>query len=187
MLGDMNQVDKIGVVCLNGINPKLSSEWLPTAEKLSQKGHRVIIIDFHSNEKTAPKLLWGGISDADVQRIVRDNIIFDEFKAKKVVLLGKSWGGRQASLFAGRYPQLVSKLGLICPASSRASIVNGMKESKVPTFMGWAKDDYVKWYSNTFVWKSALSDQLTLVTAEKGGHFILPEFVEPLIRFIDSD
>jgi hypothetical protein len=42
--------------------------------------------------------LFGGISDDDVQRLLRDAVMRDFFKSahKQVVLFGKSWGGKQA-------------------------------------------------------------------------------------------
>lgn len=190
-LGDV-QVRLIGkaskgtVVCLSGINPDLSDEWVPVGSRLAEIGYQVAIIDFHSNEKTKPKMLWGGVSDEDVEKIIRIYLI-GGLGVRSVTLMGKSWGGRQASLFTAMNPQLVSRLCLVCPASSDKALVNGVARAGIPVLMAWARDDYVKWYSNTATWRSALGASLELHTAEKGGHLILPEYIEPISRFVAAD
>lgn len=173
------------VVCLNGINPKLVNEWVPVAERLGAEGHRVVIIDFHSNAKTKPKMLWGGISDVDVQLVIKESVISKLLRADKVSLLGKSWGGKQAALFTQRYPNLVSKLGLVCPASSEESIVAGVKSADTPVYLAWAKDDFVKWYSNVETWRRILGESVEVQTAESGGHSVLPEYTASIVKFVN--
>jgi hypothetical protein len=73
-------------------------EWVPVADSLCQKGHFVIIINFHSNPKTTPALFFGGFTDANVEQLLRESIMNGYFKGKhrEIVLFGKSWGGKQA-------------------------------------------------------------------------------------------
>ena len=193
-LGDI-EIRKIGnfafrsgkaVVCLNGINPNLGNEWITVAEKLGARGYRVIIIDFHSNAKTKPKMVWGGISDFDVHLIIKESVISHLLGDDKVILLGKSWGGRQAALFTQKYPNLVSRLGLVCPASSDESLVAGVKEANTPVYLAWARDDYVKWYSNVDTWKRVLGNAVEVQSADSGGHFILPEYTDRIVQFVTA-
>jgi len=73
-------------------------EWVPTAEALQMKGHHVVIVNFQSNLKTAPALLFGGFSDENIQEFLREAVMKGYFrgKHKDIILCGKSWGGKQA-------------------------------------------------------------------------------------------
>lgn len=71
---------------------------MPVAVALQQKGHFVIIINFHSNPATTPALFFGGFSDLNVQTLLRESVmgLLKSRSAAEMVLLGKSWGGKQA-------------------------------------------------------------------------------------------
>ena len=68
------------------------------AHALQKLGHHVIIINFHSNSTTTPALVFRGFSDSNVQKLLRESIMRDHFKNcfKKIIVFGKSWGGKQA-------------------------------------------------------------------------------------------
>jgi pimeloyl-ACP methyl ester carboxylesterase len=182
-----NTPDKIPVICLSGINPGLKDEWVHVGQYLSERGYRVSIIDFHSNPMTKPAMIFGGISDLDVQKIISDSLIKNLFNTKKAVILGKSWGGRQAALFASTNPAMVIKLGIICPASSGQSMIESVRESGLETFLAWARDDMVTWHRNTETWTRILGPSITFYSAMEGGHRILDEYIDPIFQFLVRD
>mgnify|MGYP003386295535 CR=1 FL=1 len=73
-------------------------EWVPVAHALQQKGHFVLLLNFHSNPSTTPALFFGGFSDANVQALLREAVMNGYFKGRhrELVVFGKSWGGKQA-------------------------------------------------------------------------------------------
>ena len=173
------------VVCLPGVNPALVDEWVPVAKAISDHGFTIYIINFHSNPRTKPAVLFGDISSEDVNKII-ETLMAKVIKTDQIVLMGKSWGGGKAMQFSEKHPHKVSKLCLVAPASSDPDIVQGIKKSGIPVLLAWTKDDSALWFSNTETWKSVLGSQLELVTAEKGGHRILPEYSTSIIEFISS-
>jgi dienelactone hydrolase len=170
------------VVCLPGVNPALTDEWAPVGRTLSDGGYRVVIINFHSNAKTKPAVLFGDIASDDVNKIIIT--IMDDFKMEQIFLMGKSWGGGKAMEFIQKHPKRVSKLCLVAPANVDPEVIKGVKEAGRPVLLAWAKDDSALWFSNTETWKKALGDQMTMVTAEKGGHRILNEYGPRIMEFI---
>lgn len=173
------------VICLPGVNPALVDEWVLAAHAMSKRGFQVFIVNFHSNPNTKPAVLYGDISSADVNKIIialMDTVI----QTESIVLMGKSWGGGKAMQFVENYPQKVSRMCLIAPASSDPDMIKAVKNSKTPVLLAWAKDDSALWFSNTERWQALLGDQLKLVTAEKGGHRILPDYTAEIIDFIEQ-
>jgi pimeloyl-ACP methyl ester carboxylesterase len=172
------------VICLPGMNPKLTDEWVYVADVLARNGCHVVIINFHSNPKSTPSLLYGGVSDEDVQQIIE--VAMGYLGVKQTFLFGKSWGGSQAINFAVKNPKAVLKLGLIAPASSDSTLIEKLQSNSIKVFLAWALDDTALWFYNTKHWQTVMGDQLTFASVEKGGHRILPEYAEKLLAFIKN-
>jgi pimeloyl-ACP methyl ester carboxylesterase len=176
------------VVCLPGMNEKLKDEWAPVASALHQKGYRVAIVHFHSNPRTAPGMV-SGVKDEDVQRIVLEAVIRSSLGAEKAIVMGKSWGGKQAALFTIANPEAVSKLVAVCPASSDPSMLQSLSAlppRPPPVLLAWARDDWVTPFRKSEVWRSSLGQSLTFVETAKGGHTISPVYVDDIVRFASS-
>ena len=180
-----NVPDKIPVICIPGMNAGLVDEWTKVVVPLSEHGYVSAIIHFHSNPKTAPGLL-GGISPHDVSKIINEAVLKNVFNAEKAVILGKSWGGYMAFTHVTNHPDKVIKLALQAPAFSSASRAAALHKTGVPTFLAWAKDDSVMWYTTSKIWREEMGQDLTFYAAEKGGHVVIDEYAEPILRFLQS-
>jgi hypothetical protein len=174
----------IPVICLPGINPKLVDEWTVVGEKMSQQGFVIYILNFHSNPKTVPSLIMGGISNNDVTGVIND--VMTHIQAQEMILMGKSWGGGQAMNYAKEYPKKVKKLCLVAPASSNPSTIKLLGQNPAPIYLAWARDDSTIWYSNSETWKQSLGPKLTFQSADRGGHRILSEYADTLIKFLQE-
>lgn len=101
--------------------------------------------------------------------------------------------------FAASWPNQVKKLCLVAPASTDQSLISTLSKplhspstqwnqptnNHLPVLLAWAKDDKALWFSASKVWVDTLQpSQLKLVTAEVGGHRILPEYLEPIHSFL---
>lgn len=164
----------------------LIDEWAKVAEPLSQHGFVAAIINFHSNPKTSPALFVGGIQPHDLSKIINEAVLANFFHAKKAIVFGKSWGGYMASVHATNHPDKVIKLVLQAPGFSTAERVAALHKTKVPTFLAWAKDDSVVWYSTHKVWQSEFGADLTFYAAEAGGHAVIDEYAGPVLRFLQG-
>lgn len=173
------------VVCLPGMNEKLKDEWAPVAHAMHQKGFRVAIIRFYSNPRTAPALLFGGVADADVQRLIFDGVIRGVFHSEKAIIMGKSWGGKQAALFTIDKPDAVSKLVAVCPGSSDPSMVQRLSAvlpHPPPVLLAWSHDDWITPFRKSQVWRKALPG-LKFVETSDSGHRIAPVYVNEIVDF----
>ena len=131
-------------------------------------------------------LIIGGISSEDVSKIVFTHVLESIFKKNKAIIMGKSWGGFQATQIAVKYPMKVTKLCLVAPAFTQKSTVNSIVSMNIPVSLNWAKDDYVVWYWNAETWKY-LGSNLHLYSASSGGHKILAEYAEPILQFLKQN
>lgn len=183
IVGDLG-ADKIPVICLPGYSPALGDEWVKVAEPLSKHGFVSAIINFHSNPNTKPSLVFGGIQPHDVSKIINEAVLHNVFHAEKAMILGKSWGGYMAFTHATNHPTKVLKLAIQAPGFSTHERIVALHKSKVPTFLAWAKDDPIVWYSGTEQWLAVFKDELVLYTAAKGGHEIVDEYAEPILKFL---
>lgn len=172
------------IICIPGINPKLVDEWTNVGVEISQAGYVLYIINFHSNPKTVPSLAFGGISNEDVCNVIND--VMTHLKVNKVILMGKSWGGGRAMNYATEFPNRVTKLALVAPASSDPATIKQLKGNPAPIYLAWSKDDSVIWYSNTDTWKDILGSKLTFQSSETGGHSILSSFATSMIDFLQN-
>jgi len=55
----------------------------------------------------------------------------------------------------------------------------------MPLLLMWAKDDLITWFSGTKVYQENCP-KLTLHVAERGGHAILPHYLQPLLGFVEK-
>ena len=149
------------VVCVQGKSAHIDvvEEWYPTATALAAAGRRVLVPNLHSNPATKP----GVVSSAQLSAILL--AACEHFKAKSIFLLGKSWGGGEALLFAASQPSLVTHLVMVAPSLSDASAIGRVK---APCLLFWARDDTVKAVSHAEQYKAALDSshaQLDAVSA----------------------
>ena len=98
VIGDDEHVNKTLCVMIPGAKTDVADEWIPTAMTLAAtKKYTCVIIDFHSNTKTIPGILMGGVKTEDISLIINKSILDDTFQKPKAVIMGKSWGGFQVS------------------------------------------------------------------------------------------
>ena len=162
------------IVALQGKSANLDviTEWEPAAQVLAEDGYCVVVPNLHTNELTKP----GTVASADVQRIVRG--ICDYCGAKSVVIMGKSWGGGEAVLFAAAHAEMVDAVVLVAPSLSDMSKIGEI--AKLPTVLFWARDDPVKSFALSAQYTSAISD-VTFHAVDSGGHRVLEEYL-PILR-----
>ena len=55
----------------------------------------------------------------------------------------------------------------------------------MPLLLMWAKDDWITWFSGTKVYQQNCPN-LTLQVGERGGHRILPDYLQPLLSFVQA-
>lgn len=179
-----NVPGKIPVICIPGMNSALADEWAKVAGPLSEHGFVSAIIHFHSNPRTAPALLVGGIQPHDVSKIINEAVLTGIFHAEKAVILGKSWGGYMAFTHVTNHPDKVIKLALQAPGFSTSERIAALHKTHIPTFLAWAKDDSVVWYSTHKTWQDIMGADLTFYAAEAGGHVIIDEYAKPILDFL---
>ena len=87
------------IVALQGKSSNLDviTEWEPTCRALAAAGHHVVLPDLHSNPSTKP----GTIRPEGVAEVVMNAVA--QAGATSVALLGKSWGGGEAVIFAAAH------------------------------------------------------------------------------------
>eukprot|EP00457_Paulinella_chromatophora_P012755 gb/GEZN01012989.1/.p1 GENE.gb/GEZN01012989.1/~~gb/GEZN01012989.1/.p1 ORF type:complete len:264 (+),score=20.10 gb/GEZN01012989.1/:141-932(+) len=187
------------VIALHGVNskPAVRFEWDTAALKLSQKGYRVLVPQLHSNPNTAPGIR-SGISADNLARLLLDLLtactiantdagrpVHGKPNGITCTLLGKSWGGRAAVTFAAMHPSIVNKLAVVCPAvsCSERSLVRALS---MPVAVFWAKDDWITPIENVDIFTNAQLPSLFIRTARQGGHTILSEYLDPLVKFVEG-
>jgi hypothetical protein len=169
------------VICIPGISKLLINEWVNVAEPLSKRGYVSAIINFHSNQSTKPK---GGIEPSDISKIIIESIMEKVFHTKKVIIMGKSWGGFIAYSHAIAHPETVLKLVLLAPAQGTIEQATLLSKTRVPTFLGWARDDTVIPFPSSLVWVHGYGSKLLFYSADSGGHAVLEEYAEPIDKFL---
>lgn len=177
---------RIPIICIPGMSEALKDEWVNVVEPLSQRGYVAAIIHFHSNPKTAPGMLVGGIQPRDVSKIINEAVLTNFFRADKAIIFGKSWGGYMAATHVTSHPDKVIKVVLQAPAYSTSERAAALHRTGVPTFLAWAKDDSAVWYSLHKVWREKFGEDLTFYTSEKGGHQVISEYAGPILRFLQA-
>jgi len=169
------------VLCVQGksANVDVITEWESTAKALAAEGWCVILPDLHTNERTKP----GSIEPHDVAKVLQAAL--DHHKVvHPISLLGKSWGGGQATRFAASHRSQVSKLVLVAPSLDDAAVPAQLPPLPVRLF--WAEDDTVVPVARASIYSESLdaSGCLEFTTVAVGGHRILDEYIAPIISFL---
>lgn len=112
---------------------KMSGEsWM---DDLSHKGFDVFALDFlgYGNSDRYPEMLtnsMGGRPLGRASEVYQDvdkavNLIIEKTKKNKVYLIGHSWGGSVAALYASKHPDKVAKLVMFAAITARNSNAEG--------------------------------------------------------------
>lgn len=186
IVGNLDK-DYIPVVCLPGANAALFDEWVNVIQPISEKSYVFCIINFHSNANTKPGVIFGGIQPPDVSKIINEAILQEVFKKDKCVIMGKSWGGYMAVAHTSTHPSKVIKLVIQAPAFSTKERILALQATNVPTFLAWALDDSIMWYSRYMpLWKEVMGSNIETYTAEIGGHSLIQEYTTPILCFLQK-
>jgi len=103
--------------------------------------------NYYENMTALDKTLGLGAHIADIERVRRTLRVGDD----KLILVGHSWGGFLASLYAAEFPEHVEALILVAPADmlvmphDRESLFDAVRK-RLPADMLAEYDDYVKEY-----------------------------------------
>jgi pimeloyl-ACP methyl ester carboxylesterase len=178
---------KIPIICIPGASPALVDEWVVVVGNLIESGHVAAILNFHSNSSTKPGVIFGGIQPNDVSKIINEAVLRDYFRAEKAIIMGKSWGGYMASKHTIAHSDKVRKLVLQAPAFSTTETIAEVRKTGVPTFLAWAKDDPLVWFSGTAAWLDGMGENLTLFSVETGGHAVVAEYSAPILTFLQQE
>ena len=168
------------VLCIQGKSPKTDvvQEWYPAATALAARGRFVVVPNLHSNPRTKP----GDVRSFDLQAILMG--VCSRFGAEQAAVLGKSWGGGEALLFAATHPHLVTHLVMVAPSPSEVPAYT-LARIEAPCLLFWARDDSVKSVSHAELYTSVLSpSQLAYVEVDRGGHRVLPEYVPRMAAWL---
>jgi len=120
------------VIALQGKSAQedVIDEWVPTATALAaDAGHCVLLPNLHSNPHSAP----GTVNSTDVDKIIC--AFFHFFEATEAILMGKSWGGGEALMFAAQHPEMVTKLILVAPSLVDVTFIP--KVATLPIALFW--------------------------------------------------
>lgn len=174
------------VICLHEAKPSLVDEWVPTARELAKKNFVVAIPNFHSNEKTKPGMAFLGIHSTDVSTILMEYIMKCIFRSDKFVLMGKAWGGFMAMQHLRQHSDTVIKAVLQAPILNNKGKIAECAKGKVPLLLCWAENDAMSLYCDHERWLEAYGDLAELFSSETGGHSIIPEYIQPIITFLEK-
>lgn len=187
VIGDDEHVNKTLCVMIPGAKTDVADEWIPTAMTLAAtKKYTCVIIDFHSNTKTIPGILMGGVKTEDISLIINKSILDDTFQKPKAVIMGKSWGGFQATEHCIKHYTRVLKLCLVAPAFSSAAQVEAFRTKEIPTFLAWCRDDMLMWFSSADLWTKGMDSYIQFYSEDKGGHVIKESFGTPITNFLQD-
>ncbi len=96
------------VIAIHGMMAKRNviEEWYPVAEALAQRGMHVIVPNLHSNRATKPARLSEEAFDKVATALIEGVLTSPggAVRRGRVVLMGKSWGGKQVLEYAGMHP-----------------------------------------------------------------------------------
>ena len=170
------------VLTVHGQNPALVNEWEETkiAQSLAERGFYVVCTNMHSNEKTKPGTLSPGgfaaVMDELLAVLQRDSC----------VLMGKSWGGRNAVAFAAARPKAVRRLVLSAPAFGMDPDADApiIAKLSMPVLLGWSEDDTVIPYRTHEAYTNASGVNVQFASYASGGHMIIPEFGSAVLAFL---
>ena len=166
---------------------------------------QVLCCNFHSHEATKP----GTLSPDDFVGVIDD--ILASLGRSSCVLMGKSWGGRNAVAYAAARPEAVSRLVLSAPAfGMEAADAATLRKLTMPTLLGWSEDVSRTIVAETFILVAAFSKDpqqqpcgqdtvipfathrayrencadLHFCSYKTGGHQIVAELLPDLLSFL---
>ena len=169
------------VLCVQGksANHDVVTEWEHTAQELAAAGWCVILPNLHTNERTKP----GTLPAEEVAKILQSALDHNGVK-QPVCLLGKSWGGGQATRFAAAFPEKVQRLVLVAPSLDDPTAVAHLSTT-VRVRLFWALDDNVVPPERAAVYRDGIdASRLVFTTVKTGGHRILDEYSASIVSFL---
>jgi pimeloyl-ACP methyl ester carboxylesterase len=157
--------------------------WEPLMAPLAKAGYCVVSVDMPGWGQS-PALGDGRLTPKEAADVVL--AILDALEARRVVLMGKSWGGAIALSVALDRPECVDRLILTAPAFRQFERLQSLQQ---PVLMAWAEDDEVIPVRYAAEYEARVPD-LTLVRYEHGGHSAAPknaaDFAPRVISFLES-
>lgn len=171
------------VLTVHGQNPALVHEWEDTkiAQRLAEHGYYVVCCNMHSNARSKP----GTLSVDGFVALVDD--LLKSLQRDSFVLMGKSWGGRNAVAYAAARPNVVRRLVLSAPAFGMVAEADAPIIAKLtmPVLLGWSEDDTVIPYKTHEVYTAGGSVRdIQFVSHTSGGHMLVPEFGPHVAAFL---
>lgn len=178
------------VLCFHGMtdSPFIRDEWNAVAYRLAEEGFHVVVPDFHS----APEALQPGRATGDRVREVVAELAqhlgavptrYHAAVAPKLVVLGKSWGGRMAAE-AAALPQVIG-VGLVAPAISESQAATLFPLIHGEKALLMVRDDPVVPFDRAAGLRRLLGgDSVHWSEAPSGGHRVVEAFVAPLASFL---
>eukprot|EP00929_Paragymnodinium_shiwhaense_P092440 TRINITY_DN52359_c0_g1_i1.p1 TRINITY_DN52359_c0_g1~~TRINITY_DN52359_c0_g1_i1.p1 ORF type:complete len:269 (+),score=47.89 TRINITY_DN52359_c0_g1_i1:67-807(+) len=172
-------------------NDYIRNEWNPVALQLAEKDFHVIVPDFHSGSQ---KMRPGSMSGDDFRRLVsdyfahRNEMVPSRYRASvspKVLVMGKSWGAKMAAA-AGSLDAVVAT-AFVVPAISGHAANDMFPKIKGEMVIALTKDDNNVPYERARkeLGEASNGRKVQWIIAEKGGHRIVSDFVEPLVNFAE--
>lgn len=180
------------VIAIHGMNDNefIRSEWNPTAQSLAEAGFHVFVPDFHS----APAEMRPGALTGEILRswltdfaMHHDGFVPARYRAvakPKMVVMGKSWGARMAAE-AGSMEEVVGTV-LAVPVIPDSDAGRLLPELRGEVALLMVEDDEVAPIQKSVTFRKLLGGRETWVQAQKGGHRVVAEFVEPITSFVEG-
>lgn len=191
-----------GIMMVHGANPSFVWEWERTARELARRGMRVLLPNLHSDPATKPSgdakqvlnlldLLAIQLRNETGRATEPERLAAPGAEsAADIVVMGKSWGGGQALLYAARRPGAVQSIVLVAPMGGGDSPTDwrGRGPAAIPALLLYAKDDAT--FSRVREEKERLLlgvlPNLRVHSIESGGHKVSTEFDPVISDFVGS-
>lgn len=181
------------VLLIHGMmdNDFIHNEWNPVALRLAALGYHVLMPNFHSGPEglrpgkltgeTLRQLISGSISEANSMIPARYRTVVKP----RLSVMGKSWGARMASE-AGALSEVVA-VGLVVPAlgSDAPRLLPAIQGSITMCLV--EDDPVVNFVEASETLRTAAAKEVGWHVAKVGGHRVLPDFVDPLVDFIEAN
>jgi len=133
---------------IHGKNRELqnASYWIPHLETFTQYGdvYASSLLGFGKSKPSKDEELSVGVEDLPQLEALQALLKHNELVDKKLILVGRSWGGKLALELAATHPNSIKKMILIAPAIHPEQ-VKKLPDSvrKVPVLLCWADGDPV--------------------------------------------
>lgn len=175
-------------VTVHGAGPALVGEWHDAAIALAHDGFRVPSPSFHSNPNTKPGAVsnegFSYVMEAMIEEYTRTN---PDAHPARATILAKSWGGRNAALFAAQHPDSVARLALAAPALTKPNIPSVATQMRSPLLLLWAKDDATVPYALVETWRAHLATAPGVFSVDTGGHRVVGAYTARLRSWASAE